>query len=352
MQRLLLSTLGFYIAFLFTSCAQAQTTIMAETIIDKSQIEYYLVQAYNQATAESRIAINHIGLETESVGSIQVASAVIEGYPAHHSGIRRGDKILQVNGMEFHPVYSFNELHTSGRVIPHLDERFNIEIDRGGIVQSLSISPVHENLYDSYRTAGLNSPQQFNVGNKVIGYMRLWGLSRSTNDLLSIKSMIDELSQCDGIILDLRDASGFIDITLLDLIYRTRNNYYETAGENTSSFSLDKTVTISPGYYSRPLAVLINKNTRGGAELLAYQLNKSERVVTIGEATNGKIGGYRLDNQAGGYRYKPATQALIDGEQFEGVGLTPEISIDYPISQTTRSDPQFENAATILQGMI
>ncbi len=39
MQRLLLSTLGFYIAFLFASCAQAQTTIMAETIIDKSQIE-------------------------------------------------------------------------------------------------------------------------------------------------------------------------------------------------------------------------------------------------------------------------------------------------------------------------
>jgi carboxyl-terminal processing protease len=346
MQRLLLSALTIFIGLLSSLGAQAQT------IIDKSQLEYYLVQAYDQASAGRRIAINHIGLETENIGSIEVASAVLEGYPAHHSGIRRGDKILMVNGVEFHPVYSFNRLDTSGSVIPRVDESFNIEIDRGGILQSFSISPVYENLYDSYRTAGIESPQQFNVGNKVIGYFRLWGLSRTTNDLLSITSIIDELSQCDGIILDLRDASGFIDITLLDLIYRTRENYYETAGENTSSFDLDKTVALSSEYYSRPLAVLINKNTRGGAELFAYQLNKSERVVTIGEATNGKIGKYRLDNEAEGYRYIPATRALIDGEQFEGVGLTPEISIDYPTSQVTRSDPQFENAATILQGMI
>ncbi len=343
---------------LFALLAQDQPAVAqtkTELNIESAQLRYYLLQAFQARHAPQRIALNHIGIQSVLIGDTYLASAVLEGYPAHQAGINRGDKIRTVNGEPFHPVYSFNETREDGIELSAVIKDFEIEIERNDESRTMTIDPVFENLYDSYRTATLNSIQQFSVGNKVVGYVRFWGLSRTTSDLVVYRNIIAELTHCDGLIFDLRNSSGFLDVALLDLLFPNRSSFFEADGIGSDGSTLDVGAPrLNDDYYRKPLAILLNENTHGGAELFAYQLAKLERVITIGKPTPGRIGNYQLD--AGdanmGYRYHPAVDVLIDGETFEASGVQVDQLIPYPVEQTTRSDPQFQAAVNTLLGII
>ena len=127
--------------------------------ISADALEYYLVQAFQAPTAKDRIALNHIGIEVLPADNGFLVSASLEGYPAHQAGIERGDKIVRVDGESFHPVFSFNARDSEpGEFIPATKVQL-LEFERRGEVTSVEITPVFENLYDSYRTATLNSIQ-------------------------------------------------------------------------------------------------------------------------------------------------------------------------------------------------
>ena len=350
MPRLLLL---LFAMLLQNSPVNAQTT--TEFGIDSSQLRYYLLQAFEASNSSQRLALNHIGIQTLLLDDTYIASAVLEGYPAHSAGINRGDRLLTVNGESFHPLYSFNGSAGDELEFSALASRYEIEIERNGDSQILTIEPVFENLFDSYRTATVNSIQQFSAGNKIVGYVRFWGLSRTTNDLTSYRNIIDQLALCDGLIFDLRDASGFLDIALLDLLFPSRSSFLKAEGIGNERSTLNfRAPRLTDDYYQKPIAVLLNETTRGGAELLAYQLAKLERVITVGEATAGRIGNYRLIANDGipNYLYEPANDVMIDGHTFEATGVKVDQLVPYPVEQTTRTDPQFEAALRALTGII
>ena len=214
------------------------------------------------------------------------------------------------------------------------------------------MTPVFENLYDSFRSANSASLQQFSAGNKIIGYLHLWGLSRSSHDLILTKLLIQELAQCDGIILDLRDSYGFLDLEHLQVLL---TNYSKIDITDSSGWltSINNTASsISGNPYRRPLAILINERTRGGPEILAYEISKLERIVSLGSATPGRIGSYEQAGDSGAFNYQPADSTRIDGQRFEDIGLQPESVLEWPLSEIRRDDPQFGAAVTLLLGII
>jgi carboxyl-terminal processing protease len=320
--------------------------------VTPQQLDYYLVQAFNAPTSAQRLALNHIGIQGQQSAEGFLITSVLESYPAHRAGVNRGDIITAANGQPFHPVRSFNPSSSSSGAKHTTPVPSELSINRGGTRITATVTPIFENLYDSFRAANAASVQQFNSGNKVVGYVHLWALSRSSNDLISTQRLFEELAQCDGIILDLRDSFGFVDREHLELSL--------PAG---ASIDIDrplgwlKTITSGledlPGEaYRRPLAILVNARTRGGPELLAHELGKSERIVTMGKPTPGRIGSYTLDRSANTADYQPATETLVDGEVFEDSGLAPEIVIEFPIFESRRDDPQFDAAFNQLMGVI
>jgi C-terminal processing protease CtpA/Prc len=105
--------------------------------------------------------------------------------------------------------------------------------------------------------------------------------------------------------------------------------------------------------YRKPIAILIDSSTRGAAELLAYQLAKLDRVTTVGEATLGRLGSYKLDSTDEIIlEYSEAYSTLIDGEIFEGIGIKPKRSVSFPYDSISRNDPQFQAAVNVLMGVI
>lgn len=314
--------------------------------VSDDMLEYYLAQAFEAPRAEQRIALNHIGIEVRAAENGFLVTAALEGYPAHQAGIERGDTIIRVDGEPYHPVYSFNARDVQPASFAASIAARSIEFERIGAPQTVEIVPVFENLYDSYRSATLNSAQAFPLGNKTIGYIRLWGLSRSTSDLFALDLLMRNFPDSDGMILDLRNAYGYLSSEHLDLFVRDGRGYFDSSDASNRHTALGQGVPSSARPFTKPIVVLVNSRTRGGAELLAYGLSKLERITTLGEASEGRIGSYTQQDSL--MRYLPALETLIDGQRFEGAGVTPQEAVPFPFTQTGRSDPQFESAVDFL----
>jgi carboxyl-terminal processing protease len=330
-----------------SSLAQAREN----TEISATTLKYYLIQAFEAGTAGERIALNHIGIEVLANNDGFLVTAALEGYPAHLAGIERGDIISLVDGEAFHPVYSFNSIDLAPNKFEPNPIQHNLEYLRRGESNSIGITPVFENLFDSYRSATLDSAQVFSSGNKTVGYLRLWGLSRNTGDLFTLEKLMTTFDNSDGIIVDLRNSYGYLSSRHLDLFTQNGHTYFDSSNPRNRHSSIQQNFSaLSYRPYLRPLLVLVNSETRGGAELFAYGLSKNGRVIILGEISAGEIGCYLVSDNS--LHYKPAEALLIDGKQFEAIGIIPEKIVPFSFSESTRSDPQFGTALSILLGII
>ena len=319
--------------------------------LSDDSLEYFLVQAFQATKAEDRLALNHIGIEATAIDGGYLVTAALEGYPAHQAGIERGDKIVELDGTPFHPVYSFNSRGSSANDFMRSTSEHLLTFERSGSLETVEIAAVFENLYDSYRSATLNSVQEFSLGNKTISYIRLWGLSRSTADLFSLEQIMRSFAGSDGMIVDLRNSFGYLSSTHLDLFTRNGRGYFEQSGTPNRHAAIMQNFPITTSRpFTKPIVVLVNSETRGGAELLAYGLSKLGRITTLGENTPGRIGSY--SSREASLDYSPADETLIDGQDFETMGVVPKEVIPFPFTQSGRSDPQFESAVDILLGII
>ncbi|MCB1671040.1 MAG: S41 family peptidase [Gammaproteobacteria bacterium] len=319
--------------------------------------EFFLLQAFHARYAAKRQALYHLGLLTEQASQGYRVSAVLDGFPAQAAGLRRGDLLIAMDGEPFDPILSLNPRIGDGRSGNVMEKPggpgpIELSFRRNGQPDSVVLEPVHGNLFDAYRSAMTNSMQQFSNGNKVIGYIRLWTLDRSTDGLQTFRQSLAALDHCDGLIVDVRDSYGFISAEHLDRFFPTRNSYFQMQGDNPDLWQHPQRERLTDDYYGRAMVVIQNRGTRGGMELFSYQLGKLQRVVTLGEPTMGKAGRIVSDRSTNSLRYLPGDDILIDGISLESSGFVPEQSVDYPLSSSPVSDPQFQAAMmTLMQIM-
>lgn len=330
-------------------------TLGAQPALTPENLEFYRVQAFTAGPAERRLPLNHIGIAGHGEAGGFRVTAVLNDYPAHRAGILRGDLLLSAAGEPYHSIDAFNPGELSPERLTPRPQTVDIELLRHHSRLTVTVTPVFENLYDSYRSASLASVQRFPSGNKTVGYVRLWALSRATADLLAYRRLFEELASSDGIILDLRDATGYFSLQQLDLVYRGRAELLSSSAPRrwpTGMAEPGWPLAIEP--YRNPVVILVNGATEAGAELLAYQLGKRARVIVVGGHSAGRLGVYRRSDTAAGasFTYEPATGMLFDGAQREGVGFAPEREAPYPEEQQGRIDPQFQTAFDILMGVI
>lgn len=319
--------------------------------------EYLVLAAFN-SQAENRPAVNHIGLLSEQQDGAYFAAALLEGYPAREAGLKRGDRLLSVDGEPFHPLHSFNVKSASGFRPRKENQSYRLEFSRGMDTQTVEIEAHYEDLFDAYRSATSNSVQQFHAGNKIVGYVHLWALSRTSNDLNFFLSMVRSCGGCDGMILDLRHSYGFLDMEHLDALIGNRNSYAELSATSESTQESYRTLLRSSmdsrvrnDYYRKPIAVLQNGESRGQVELLLYQLNSLSRTLSIGEASAGRLGKIEVGDSADRMpplSYQDAGDLLVDGQTIEGRGVSPKIAVEFPLRNSLTADPQYEAAVLAL----
>lgn len=260
-----------------------------------ASLDEWLERSSTERRIERQLSLNHIGIAVARQENRRLISAVLDNSPAFAAGLRRGDELLAVNGAPYQQILSLNSAPAAES--SPAESPFRLRISRGGAERELAVTPVFNNLFDSYRSAVEASVQQFNMGNKLIGYVRLWGISGNANDLVTLTRIMADFRGTDSLILDLRNAAGYLGNEHLALFL--------------------------PGefgdWYSNPLTLIIDDSTAGSAEAFAAELARFERVTSVGAAAAG--------------------------------GLQPELPVAWPLDSDSPGDPQFEAALALLAGL-
>jgi C-terminal processing protease CtpA/Prc len=181
-----------------------------------------------------------------------------------------------------------------------------------------------------------------------VGYIKLDNFSSATV-ATEMKQAFRKLAKTNGIVLDMRDNhGGFIDaahdvfsMVMDEGVFTSYNGFLDGAVDNQSyvlkraHWNIMKNGKIAtekrkPNIIgNKPLAVLVNEDTRSAAEMLAGALRDNDRAVVIGTQTYGK--GVLQDAFELGddilMKVVTAKYFLPDGTNIHGTGLTPNIEV-------------------------
>src|SRR3984885_1146214 len=272
--------------------------------------------------------------EVDNQGRIFV-TGVIEGAPAHATGVLLGDEILSADARPFLPVGSFR-----GKV----GSPVSLEIRRASGVAPIAIrvSPADLRPNEMF-LRGLNDSARLIVTDKAkIGYVHVWSyashrMQSALEDLMSDGLLKD----ADALVWDLRGGWGGAQPQYLDL-FNSRAPTMKITGRNgETSFVGVK--------WRKPVAALINEGTRSGKEVLAYGFKEYRLGELVGHRSEGAVlaaTAFLIGDD--GLLLLAVEDVLVDGQRLEGGGVTPTIEVPFDSRYAAGGDPQLDRAVQVL----
>ncbi len=218
-----------------------------------------------------------IGAEVEMKEGHVVVVAPIDGSPAQKAGVRPGDIMLRVDGVD---VSGMSLDDTIKRVLGPAGTKVTISFQdpKTGEVRDLTITRARIQIH--------NVTWEMIPGTQ-IAHLRLAGFSNGVSSEL-VKALKEIQAQnATGIILDLRNNPG----GLLDEAVKVTSQFLKdgTVLEEKNAQGQVQKVPVKPGGIATdiPLVVLVNNGTASAAEIVSGALQDAGRATLIGETTFG-----------------------------------------------------------------
>lgn len=173
--------------------------------------------------------------------------------------------------------------------------------------------------------------------------------------------VLDHLAGADAIVVDVRDNPGGTDLVsdpMAARFFDRRRPYRRVQfrdGPDHDDFSELRTDYLEPAGRNRftgPVALLTNRRTYSAAEGFVVALRTLPHVVTVGDTTGGGAGNPIRRELPNGWTYRIPRWVVwtIDGLQYEGVGLPPDIPLgDTDPELAQGRDPILERAIAELE---
>lgn len=272
------------------------------------------------ADDKSLFCYDGIGVDTRKIeGKVYVVS-VYDGLPADKAGIKFGDQIISVDGKAFHPVGSFRGKAKS---------KLTFELRRDDKPVSVEVTVENLDGRTMFESALQSSIQVIARNEKKIGYLHLWSYAGAKYQEQFREAILwGKLSQCDALIVDLRDGWGGADINNLNL-FRKPIAIIKSTPRNGDIGSYS-------GVWERPVALLTNSRSTSGKELFAYGFKKLKLGKVIGERTAGAVVAGRIFKlTSGDVLYLAVNDVHVDGNRLEGIGVEPDVLVERPIVSET-----------------
>ncbi|HAF62531.1 MAG TPA: S41 family peptidase, partial [Anaerolineaceae bacterium] len=159
-----------------------------------------------------------------------------------------------------------------------------------------------------------------------------------------------------GIILDLRDNSGgYLDAAfdITSLFIEDGPIMIEEWGDGTDHTYDALGNAIAPDL---PLVVLVNGGSASASEITAGAIQDRGRGTLVGTTTYGKgsvQNWIELDGDNGAIRVTVARWLTPDRKQINGIGLTPDLEVDYTQEDFDAGiDPQMDKAIELILGYL
>jgi carboxyl-terminal processing protease len=230
-----------------------------------------------------------IGIAIESEAGEVAVKSLLPGSPALKAGIRAGDRIVGINGIELqegNPLEAAIKLLRGPVGTPVVvrvkhagsEEAQEIELVRDTIRLLSVLGDRHKP--DSSWDFMLDEPRK-------IGYIRLTQVGKQSTE--EMRAALDELeaSGMKALVLDLRNNPG----GMLDGAVAISDLFVDAGRIVTVKGRGGETVyDASPreNFTNFPIALLVNRKTASAAEIVAACLQDHQRAVVVGERTFGQ----------------------------------------------------------------
>ena len=234
---------------------------------------------------------------------------VIPGTPAEKAGVRKGDKIIKVNGDD---VSKLTTAEVADKVRGPAGTTVTITFDRQGTPVELTIARAQ------FTTPLIDTGTQ---GGDV-AYVRIKQLISTVAD--DAATALKKQTTARGVILDLRDDPGGELSTAVDvgsMFVKNGALVFQTGRDGNRA-----PIEVNPRRYlgeTVPLVVLVNKNSASGSEIIAAGVRSSGAGTVMGTQTAGCVGsGQPHDLPDGGLILVTLTkmQDAKTGEDLNGPG--------------------------------
>jgi carboxyl-terminal processing protease len=221
-----------------------------------------------------------IGAMTRDFDNRTFVSMVIEGFPAYQNGLKVGDEVIAINGVDL-TVLTREE--SNQLMKGQIGTQVELKVSRYGLSEPITLNFTRAKIKVS------NVPFNGMVSND-IGYVKLSDFTPDAGR--EVKNAVIKLIEegAKGIIIDLRDNPGGLlieSVNVSNVFLPKGKEVVSTKGkiaENNFSYKTQN----SPTNTEIPVAVLINSGSASASEIVAGTLQDYDRGVVIGQRSFGK----------------------------------------------------------------
>jgi carboxyl-terminal processing protease len=222
-----------------------------------------------------------IGALIHQQGDYVVISEPYENSPAHKSGLKAGDKILEINGKQAKGK-TYDDVSSILKGQPGTTVK--ILVQRDGLDKPFEKTITREIIKID------NIPYSGILGNKV-GYIKLSGFTQNAaREVKQAFLKLKESGELNGILIDLRGNGG----GLLNEAVEIANLFVERNLEivSTKGKMVDKNrthMTMNPPVdLTIPVVILVDRSSASASEILAGSIQDLDRGLIVGQRTFGK----------------------------------------------------------------
>ena len=268
---------------------------------------------------------------------------VFSGSPAEAAGVKRFDRIVQVDGKSLKNVTS---LEASQFIRGPAGSTAVLTVLRGDRTVTIDVvrAPIREH------------PVEARFIQPGVAYVKLAGFSRGAGAQLRVALQGLEVQESiRSIVLDLRGNPGgliheAVAIGSLFLPPRTVLSKITERGQSPSVLQTAGT----PLFPQTPVVVLIDGSSASASEILTGAFKDHHRATIVGEKSAGALGGsvtVPLPDRTG---MSVTVERIMtpQGAQVEGVGIAPDVNVSLTVSDMVRGeDTQLQAALRVLAAL-
>lgn len=311
--------------------------------------QYLSTEAYKQAQLERQGQASGVGisLATNENGDLAVDTVDAES-AAHKVGIQAGDILLSVDG----EATTGAALQTVQTRLDNTAEKMLLSVKRGEQTMAFEVTAY---------TYSLETVSDRMIGGN-IGYIRITAFHDNTESQFTAAYSALQSEGATSFIFDLRGCDGGGSRSALEGILSFLMPHGAYAAYTHADGTVTNLIAHSSHENTAPVAVLVNAETKGEAELMAGVLQEFSMGTVIGEKTvgKGKIQEFvplKEDNSA--LLLTVGEISLIRGGSIEGVGITPNTTVPMSAYKSKRigliedkEDDQLQVALNTLSGNV
>ena len=221
-----------------------------------------------------------IGAITREVGKRTVVTMIIDGYEAEKGGLKIGDEILAIDGIQ---LSTLSREESSRLMKGQVGTEVKIKVKRFGSEKPIDLNFRREKVK-------VNNVPFFGMVADDIAYIHLSDFTPDAGK--EVKNAINDLigKGAKGVILDLRGNPGGLLIEAVNItnLFIPKGKLVVSTKGKIPENNLKYETLNNPLDTEIPVAVLINRGSASASEIVAGTLQDYDRGIVVGEKSYGK----------------------------------------------------------------